>query len=88
MNNHVSLKGVVSRPRSARRSEASSALVLTLLGVVLLTIVVVAFMQVMTQALSSANGYANIERATLASRAGLEAAIAHCSRPPVPTSLS
>jgi hypothetical protein len=51
-------------------------LVLTLLAVVLIAIVVVAFMQTMSLALISATGYANVERANLASQGGLEAAVA------------
>lgn len=60
----------------ARRRNVSSALVITLLGIVLLTIMVVAFMQTMSMSLNTAKSYADIRRASLAAQAGLDTAIA------------
>ncbi len=65
--------------RLAKRSQASSALVITLLGIVLLTILVIGFMQTMSLSLTTAKSYADIQRATLAAQAGLDTAIAQIS---------
>jgi Tfp pilus assembly protein PilX len=62
--------------RLARQSQTSSALVITLLGVVILTIIVVAFMQTMSLSLTTAKSYADLRRATLAAQAGLDTALA------------
>lgn len=63
----------------AARRQSSSALVITLLGLMLLTIIVVAFMQTMTLALTTSKSYSDIRRATLAAQAGLDTAIAQIS---------
>lgn len=65
--------------RLAKRNKASSALVITLLAIVLLTILVVGFMQTMSLSLTTAKSYADIQRATLAAQAGLDTAIAQIS---------
>ncbi len=65
--------------RLARRNKASSALVITLLCVVLLTIIVVAFMQTMSLSLTTSKSYVDIRRATLAAQAGLDTALAQIS---------
>jgi len=65
--------------RLATRNKASSALVITLLCVVLLTIIVVAFMQTMSLSLTTSKSYVDIRRATLAAQAGLDTAIAQIS---------
>lgn len=59
-----------------KRRKASSALVIVLLGIVLLTIIAFAFMQTMSIALTTSKSYADIERATLAAQGGLDTAIA------------
>jgi hypothetical protein len=56
--------------------KTGSALVVTLLGIVLLTIVVVSFMQTMSLALTTSKSYADVRRATFAAQAGLDTAIA------------
>jgi len=66
-------------PGESAKRRRSSALVITLLGVVLLTIIVIAFMQTMSLALSTSKSYADIRRATLAAQAGLDTAIAQIS---------
>jgi len=70
----------MKRGRIDRRDKTSSALVITLLGVVLLTIIVVAFMQTMTLSLTTSKSYADIRRATLAAQAGLDTAVAQISQ--------
>jgi hypothetical protein len=56
--------------------KTGSALVITLLGIVLLTIIVVSFMQTMSLALTTSKSYADVRRATFAAQAGLDTAIA------------
>jgi hypothetical protein len=69
----------MKKGRLARQRQASSALVITLLGIVLLTIVVVAFMQTTSLSLTTAKSYADVRRATLAAQAGLDTAVAQIS---------
>jgi len=59
--------------------QASYALVITLLGVVLLTVIVVSFMEAMTLSVGAAKSYADIRRETLAAQAALDTAVAQMS---------
>ena len=69
----------MKQPISNRQDKTSSALVITLLGVVLMTIIVVAFMQTMSLSLTTSKSYVDIRRATFAAQAGLDTAIAQIS---------
>jgi len=66
----------MKKRRLAYWGRTSSALVITMLGVVLLTIIVVAFMQTMSLSLTTSKSYTDIQRATLAAQAGVDTAIA------------
>src|SRR6187402_1408496 len=68
--------GAMMKRRLACPGKRSSALIMTLLGVVLLTIIVVAFMQTMSLSLTTSRSYVDIRRANLAAQAGLDTAIA------------